>query len=199
MNKSFCPLGDHLQHYWNRLNPIEKKMQLDEEALYSLTPQIIAKEITELIEGNIVVDAFCGAGGLTIATALYGKEVIAIDLDAKRLEMAKYNAKLFNCHKSIKFIQGDYLALIKEISCDSIILDPPWGGVDYNRVDEFKLKHFNPNGKMIIDLALKYADTVVMRLPKNFDFYEIQPYNCLHLQENIFNDRLLHYCVKLQK
>ena len=47
MTSELCPFGNSLQHYWDRLSPKERNMSLDEEALYSLTPQVIAAEIAK--------------------------------------------------------------------------------------------------------------------------------------------------------
>jgi len=42
-----CPLGPHLQHYWDRLSYREKKMEFDEEALFSLALESVALNIAE--------------------------------------------------------------------------------------------------------------------------------------------------------
>ncbi len=196
MNTDLCPFGSRLQHYWERLSPKERLMSLDEEALYSLALLEVAKEIAKATPGNSVADAFCGAGGLSIAMALQGKHVVSIDSSAERLEMARENASLFNVDASIEFITGDCVEILPTIDTDTVLLDPPWGGTDYSQAQEFPLSNFRPNGCILLDLTLSIFANVVMRLPKNFAFSELARFDRLYkLQENRFQGQLLHYCI----
>ena len=52
-------------------------MSLDEEALYSIAPQVIGEQIVSHIKVKSVLDAFCGAGGLSIALAKAGKDAVS--------------------------------------------------------------------------------------------------------------------------
>ncbi|NMC63731.1 MAG: hypothetical protein GYA55_11265 [SAR324 cluster bacterium] len=64
-----------------------------------------ALKVANIVPGVCVVDAFCGGGGTAIVFAPAGKKkVIAIDLDAEGLEMAKYNACIFGVEKNIFFL-----------------------------------------------------------------------------------------------
>ena len=190
-----CPLGPHLQHYWDRLSDIEKRMKLDEEGLFSLTLEQTALEIAEKTKGDLVVDAFCGAGGSSIGFARAGKNVIAVDDHPGRLEMAKYNASLFGVLDKIQFVLGNCMQAVPASRPDSIFLDPPWGGTDYNQAEKFRLSDFEPDGRDLLTLAFSVTDSVVMRLPKNFDLKELdyleRPFE---LMSNELNGKLLHYC-----
>jgi len=42
---------------------------LDEEGWYSITPEAIATQIAERCRCDVILDAFCGVGGNTIAFA----------------------------------------------------------------------------------------------------------------------------------
>ena len=195
-SKDDCPLGPGLQHYWDRLSDTEKKMELDEEGLFSLALQPVALEIAHKTPGNIVADAFCGAGGMAIGFARAGKKVIAIDTDVSRLGMAERNAMLFGVQDKIRFLDGDALTVLPLEKTDTVFLDPPWGGTDYNEKGKFGLSDFEPDGKRLLDLSFSVTDSVVMRLPKNFDLSELESLDRHYdLQENIFNGQLLHYCV----
>jgi hypothetical protein len=46
-----CPLGPHLQHYWDCLSDTEKRMEFDEEGLFSLALQPAAMEIRRKTPG----------------------------------------------------------------------------------------------------------------------------------------------------
>jgi len=191
-----CPLGNHLQHYWDRLSREERKMEFDEEGLFSLTPQKVALEIADNIAGNIIVDAFCGVGGSAIGFALKGKSVIAIDNSSDRLSMAKNNSEIFGVSSLIEFVEGDCMQILPTLKPDSIFLDPPWGGTDYGNITEFKLSNFEPDGKSLLDISFSITNSVVMRLPKNFALDELNQFNKKYeLQKNFLDGQFLHYCV----
>jgi len=190
-----CPLGPHLQHYWDRLTDREKRMELDEEGLFSLALESVALEIAEKARGDFIVDAFCGIGGSAIGFARTGKNVIAIDASKSRLEMAKHNASLFDVSEKIHFLHGDCMKLLPSIKPDTIFLDPPWGGIDYNQTEKFFLENFEPDGSQLLNLAFSVTDSVVLRLPKNFDLKELDSFGRTYeLQGNMFDGKLLHYC-----
>ncbi|GJM16038.1 MAG: hypothetical protein DHS20C13_13650 [Thermodesulfobacteriota bacterium] len=171
-------------------------MKLDEEGLYSLALESVALEIAERTPGDLILDAFCGLGGSAIGFARAGKSVVSIEKDQSRLEMAKYNASLFEVSDRIEFINGDSLELLTTLKADTIFLDPPWGGVDYNKREKFQLTDFEPDGTILLKLAFSITDSVVIRLPKNFDFSELQSFGRNYeLEDNTLDKKLLHYCV----
>lgn len=57
--------------------------------------------------------------------------VIAIDIDAKKIEMARHNAEIYGVADRIEFIVGDFLQLSDSLRADVVFLSPPWGGPDY--------------------------------------------------------------------
>jgi trimethylguanosine synthase len=83
-------------------------IQLDQEGWFSVTPEAIANHIakrvaTQIIPrdsngGMIVLDAFCGCGGNTIAFARRPEVslVICVDTDLNKLQMAARNASIYN-------------------------------------------------------------------------------------------------------
>ncbi len=195
-SKDICPLGKQYQHYWDRLSVKEREMQFDEEGLFSLAPQKVALEIAQNTPGSTVVDAFCGVGGSAIGFAISGKNVIAIDSDAARSEMAKYNADIFGVSSNIEFIEGNCLEILPTLKPDSIFLDPPWGGTDYGKHKHFTFSNFEPHGINLLEISFSITDTVVIRLPKNFDFNELKKIDREYeLEENILEGQLLHYCI----
>lgn len=61
--------------------------------------------------------------------------VIAIDIDPKKIEMAKHNAKIYGVSHRIEFIVGDFLMLVNSFKANVIFLSPPWGGPEYFKVN----------------------------------------------------------------
>ena len=193
-NFDICPFGPSLQHYWDRLSPLERRMKLDREALYSLALQSVMVRPAAWFRGEVIVDLFCGAGGSTIALAREGKSVIAIDHSESRLAMARENAKLFSVADRIKFVAGDALTLIESVPAKSLYLDPPWGGVDYSKKERFSLSDFSPSGENLLERALnsRHFHEVVIRLPKNFEVEELTRWGTWRIDDDFFNNKLLH-------
>ena len=186
-----------LEKYWNRLTPEEQEMRFDEESLYSLCPQSVAFQICDNIHSSHIVDAFCGAGGMAIAFALKHRHVSAVDINNKRIAHSKYNAKLFNVADRIDFIEGNILTTLSKLKNTAVVFDPAWGGPDYCHLEKFTLSNFTPKGERLIYLAKALCfKEVIFRVPKNFDFSSLKTTNLKwNIQENFFNDILLHYTI----
>jgi hypothetical protein len=57
---------------------------------------------------SVIVDAFAGVGGNAIQFALTCDRVIAVELCAQRLDLAKHNAEVYGVAHKIEFICGDF-------------------------------------------------------------------------------------------
>jgi trimethylguanosine synthase len=87
---------------------------------------------------SILVDAFAGAGGNTIAFARTGKwkRVYAIEKNPAVLQCAKHNAQVYGVADKITWFEGDCFSILKnqlkELAPYSIIFaSPPWGGMSF--------------------------------------------------------------------
>ena len=134
--------------YWAQrrrlFSRFDKGIQLDSEGWYSVTPEIIADHVAhrvaEIAEspafsrpetdpGIVILDAFCGCGGNSIA---FGKipsrlisKVVCVDMDRSRLLKAAHNAAIYD-------IPRDKLVFVE---CNSI----------------FILQHCYKNGEFVLD------------------------------------------------
>ena len=95
---------------------------------------------------SVVLDAFCGAGGNTIAFARSGRwrRVYAIEKDPATLQCAIQNARVYGVQDRITWFEGDCFELLGLEKTDSskvvevlkavienygvIFASPPWGG-----------------------------------------------------------------------
>ncbi len=143
---------------------------LDEEGRYSLTPELLAKEHAEMLaEHAVVIDAFCGCGGDAIAFAEAGMEVHAVELDPARLELAHQNAEARGVGEQIIFHRGraqDVVpGLVESHPAAAVYLDPPWGGVDWDR------EHQVFDRLVPADLmpAIECASQVLLKAPRALD------------------------------
>lgn len=142
----------------------DQGIRTDDEGLVGATPEALARQIARGARG-IVLDGTCGVGSLPIA---YAREpgvtrVIAIDLDANRLAMAAHNARVYGVAHRIEFVHGDVTRL--PLEADLLVLDPPWGGRDYDR-ERVTLDALGLNVRAVL---ARFEGPVVLKLPRSFD------------------------------
>lgn len=176
MSNNECPFGSHLQKYWDRryffFSKHDEGIELDEEGLYSVKPEEEMLKVANEVNSAVILDAFCGLGGASIAFARCGKKVITYDTSLERLAMAKNNAEVYGVKDKIEFIHGDVLEDIESIDAGAIYLDPPWGGPDYIN-NGFTLSSFLPDGNILLGKGLnKYAE-VSISVPIHFHIEDV--------------------------
>jgi trimethylguanosine synthase len=142
----------------------------DEEGLYSLTPEDLAMAMVEGLSGTCM-DGTCGIGGLTIALARQPQvgTVLAIDNHRGRLEMARHNSSLYEGHRKIRFLQGRVEEALEKVSPDWLVLDPPWGGPDYDP-RRMGIEDLGLDLRQVLALA---PERVLLKLPRSFDVSQL--------------------------
>jgi len=139
--------------------------RLDEEGRRSLTPEALALELGRRARGLRVVDACAGAGGNAIGFARAGCTVTAIELDARRLALARHNARLYGVQDRIRFVHGDAREVLASVAAELLFVDPPWGArYDKRRVLAAEL----PPLAELLAHAPRFA-TSWLKLPPSFD------------------------------
>ncbi|MBX3271750.1 MAG: methyltransferase [Sandaracinaceae bacterium] len=145
----------------------DREVALDDEARVGLTPEALALAIAARAAG-VVLDGTCGAGGLAIALARTASvaRVIAVDRDAARLEVTRHYAARYGVAERIELVHGDVLEVLRARRADVLVLDPPWGGRDYDRARV-------PLDALGLDVATaleRFGDGhVLLKLPRSFD------------------------------
>lgn len=144
-------------------------VRVDVEGRYSLTPEALALQLGARARGLHVVDAGCGVGGNAIGFARGGATVTAIELDERRLELARHNAGVYGVAEQIRFIRGDATRVVPELDADVLFVDPPWG-TDWNRVgtglDDLPLL------AALLPLAAAF-DALWIKVPPSFDTHAL--------------------------
>ena len=100
-----------------------------------------AKNFAELTGNEIVIDAYCGTGTISLFLAKSAKKVFGIELEKSAIDDAKKNA-LENKISNAEFIVGDAVKIIpelyaKKIFADVVIVDPPRAGCDKKVLETF--------------------------------------------------------------
>lgn len=144
-------------------------VRYDDEGLYSATPEALADVIAAEAVGA-VLDGTAGIGALSIALARAPgvTSVVAVDRDASRLSLARHNAGVYGVAERIVFRADDAWSVAMEGRFDTIVLDPPWGGRDYDREDL-------PIAALGMDLAPFFAlpARLLLKLPKSARVHEL--------------------------
>lgn len=188
-----------LLKFWKKrymlFSKFEKGIKLDEESWYSVTPEIISTHIAERCSCYLIVDPFCGAGSNVIQFAKTCELVIAIDIDPKKIEIARHNAELYGVADRIQFIIGDFFALAPTLKADVVFLSPPWGGPDLMNLEEYKLSYIMPEKggiKHMMSLTRQISSNIALHLPKNsniFDCIQSAEDSFIEVQQNMLNSR----------
>lgn len=67
------------------------------------------------------------------------ENVIANDIDNKKIKLSKNNLQVYNTGRNVIFFNQDYLKLNLSMKIDAILLCPPWGGCNYKDKSYFDL------------------------------------------------------------
>ncbi|XP_064549434.1 trimethylguanosine synthase [Drosophila montana] len=170
-----------LRKYWFRrfslFSRFDQGILLDRESWFSVTPEKIAKQTARRLASDVVVDAFCGCGGNAIQFANTCSRVIAIDIDANKLAMAKQNARIYGVSHKIEFIHADFLQFARatRLRPDVVFLSPPWGGPDYLKQATFDIEqHLLPLGATrLMQHARRLTDNIGFFLPRNSNIQQV--------------------------
>ncbi|NXO73927.1 TGS1 synthase, partial [Phainopepla nitens] len=189
--------------YWAQryrlFSRFDEGIKLDREGWFSVTPEKIAEHIavrvSQSFNCDIIVDAFCGVGGNAIQFALTSKSVIAIDIDAEKLRLARHNAEVYGVAERIHFLRGDYMALAAGLRADVVFLSPPWGGPDYAAAEIFDIQTMIcPDGYPSRALSKKITNNIVYFLPRNADINQVAslagPGGKVEIEQNFLNNKL---------
>ncbi|XP_045517367.1 trimethylguanosine synthase [Pieris brassicae] len=162
-----------MMKYWKKRHSLfhrfDEGIKLDRESWFSVTPENVASHIANKYSYDVVLDAFCGAGGNTIQFAHTTKKVIAIDIDPNKIEMARHNAEVYGVSHKIEFIVGDFFELAPSLSADMVFLSPPWGGPNYSDNSKYDIETMllpKPASELM-RVARDISPNVTLYLPRN--------------------------------
>jgi len=163
----------HISKYWAQryrlFSLYDEGVKLDHESWYSVTPEKIAQHIAERCRCDVIVDGFCGVGGNAIQFAFTCERVIAIDIDPRKIELARINAAVYGVQDRIEFIVGDFFQVLPSLKADVVFLSPPWGGPEYLAQDTFDLKDCGGcvDGYQVFKTAKTVTDNIAYFVPRN--------------------------------
>lgn len=172
-------------------------IKLDRESWFSVTPEKVAIYTAMRCQCDVIVDAFCGAGGNTIQFAKTCQRVIAIDVDEKKIEMAKHNASIYGVADRIEFIVGDYFKLASTLKADVVFLSPPWGGPTYLKEEIYDIeKSLLPlPGSELMAYTRQITQNIAIYLPRNTNTFQLAklagPGNSVEIEQGFLDRKLI--------
>lgn len=172
-------------------------IKLDRESWFSVTPEKVAIYTAQRCACDVIIDAFCGAGGNTIQFAKTCQRVIAIDIDEKKIEMAKHNAGIYGVADRIEFIVGDYFKLASSLKADVVFLSPPWGGPQYLKEDVYDIeKSLLPlPATDIMAYTRQITSNIAIYLPRNTNTFQLAklagPGNSVEVEQGFLDRKLI--------
>jgi predicted RNA methylase len=157
------------------------KILIDSVGKYSISlpdkTQIITNLIGKYMGTNdiTITDAMACVGGDTLTFSKTFKSVNACEIDKTRFDYLKHNMELFDC-KNINYINDNYLNIYQKLTQDVIYIDPPWGGPEYKKKKEIKIKFGDKKLEDICDeiVEKKLCKLLVLKLPYNYDLTDLK-------------------------
>ena len=204
---------DERQQRLDHLFPSVKdrtKLQIDEEAAYSVSNETSAAKVAHIAKklaahsggreaADLVIDATACVGGNALAFARCFRQVVAIEIDASKVEFLKENIahvrseeqrNAFVQHKladDFRVVHGDCLCELPR-ALDAmhagravVFVDPPWGGRHYasaagggNSAEASTASvHLKGSGNLaeLVKICAKHerVDVLLLKLPSHFD------------------------------
>ncbi|MEJ8568008.1 methyltransferase domain-containing protein [Elongatibacter sediminis] len=178
-NRNTCPFGPQYQIYWDMRHALFSRFdqaQVDATGLYTMVPENHAMDMARRAGGGATLDLCSGIGAMSIAFARCGQQVTAVEIDPRRVAMARHNARLYEVADRIDFRAADATAesTLAALPDDihTLFMDPPWGAGpgDYLKRPVTRLADLELAGLNLVDLTRRLPGREVMlRLPPNFD------------------------------
>jgi len=161
-----------------------QRLQLDNEARYSLTEstlaQIQAAIIADCVKSaghvpaqTIITDGTASIGGNVFEFVKFFMGVHAVELHEKRSHMLAHNVDVLDMKHKVLVWCGDITCVEAASGCfrhDVLFLDPPWTGIGYKNTPKLSLFL---TGKSLMQVCNEWADNtmlIALKLPLNFDF-----------------------------
>jgi 16S rRNA G966 N2-methylase RsmD len=183
-----------------RFIPTEKRkqLQLDEEALYSVTDQYTADKISKDIlkkfpKVKIITDATACIGGNTFSFSKFFEKVYALEIDPVRYEFLKQNMEILEV-KNTETYFGNLMEVVPNLMQDMVFLDPPWGGPTYKSQKKVDLYLSDIELSFVCTRLIDYTKYIALKVPTNFNIesFEEKTKNVLTLVHKNIELRKMH-------
>lgn len=194
----------------------DRGVQLDDESWWSVTPEQIALHHAQRCACDVIADACCGVGGNAIQFARTCSQVLAFDIDASRLRMARHNAAVYDDDLPLRYSDKlqlqccDFVQFVTSVRpgfVDVVFLDLPWGGPQYLKKPVYDLDTMQietvldgrrvqmPVSQLFQLVAERVTRNIALFAPRNCDSQQLVALarftdGRVELEQNLLNRKL---------
>lgn len=145
----------------------DEGVEVSNEALHQGIPEIYAEFISRRFRCCKVIDAYCGAGSLTVQLAKHN-QVAALDTCSDNIAATHHNAGVYQVSDRVRFYRGDIFMYSNKLTADVVFLAPHWTFSEC-----FEIIQLGSPIEELLEAASKAAPSVVLYLPVNYDPVEL--------------------------
>jgi|EP00945_MAST-04E_sp_MAST-4E-sp1_P003743 predicted RNA methylase len=178
--------GGRLKHLFPKISPeIRSKLKLDATAMFSVTDEVSADQMTKIIlknnfvKGTAIVDATACVGGNLLSFSKALKHCVGIEIDEGRYRMLSHNMNLLRKTRKgkVEVHREDCVSFISKGSNPVlqkphvVFFDPPWGGLNYKSNANSKLFLGSKPIEDVVETCFSNQKCafVALKAPFNFD------------------------------
>ena len=146
-----------------------------------------AIELGDIKKDDIVLDAYCGIGTITLELAEKAKKVIGVEINKESIKQANENSKRNNID-NVEFYAEDAAKYMKKMlkqkqHFDVVVVDPPRNGLDNNFI--YSLIKLLPDKIIYISCNPKTQKDDIKKLSRYYKIDTIQPVDMFPLTEHV--------------
>lgn len=174
--------NENINDMFPSLSDVDKgELMINKTGLYSMTKPEAAEKILEVLREYIdtdkctIVNATCGIGGDLINMCKHFKKTYGYEISNMQFTILENNVKVYGFDDSVELFNDDYTKHINREHCDVVMIDPPWGGLNYK---ELKFNDTTLGPYTMDEIITKIFDgsetsLIVLKLPKNQDMRKL--------------------------
>ena len=153
---------------------IRKRLQVDDVALYSVTPAWMSIKINSVLrniipKGAIITDATACVGGDTMRFCKWFRFVNAVEVNSERARMLLHNVTTMGLSKMVNVVNQNYANCYNTFEQDVVYVDAPWGGPEYKHRHSINLfLNDIPLAKVCL-LVWPRTTVIALKVPTNFN------------------------------
>jgi 23S rRNA (uracil1939-C5)-methyltransferase len=163
-NKTYTLRGQDFLNENNLIMTTKSFMQVNFKV-----QDLVFEEIRKHILGKSIIDAYSGIGSISYNVLDNNKKLTLIDNNPENIKLAK---EIFK-DKEVNLLLGNAEDLIDELTCDTLLVDPPRQGLDKKFVNSLLNKKIKRIIYMSCNLQSLIRDTKL--LANKYEIKEITP------------------------
>jgi predicted RNA methylase len=171
-----------------------KRIQYTKESIYSITTPFHTDAVIEVLRSMVVpnpknpeqrpwlpkelnqmvvTDATSNCGGFILNLAQNFKTINAVEIDKMTFDVLMNNINVYNIINVVPY-NTDYIKIKDKLNQDIVLIDPPWGGVNYKEESNLQLQLSGIDISIIVNSLRSRVFLIVLKAPLNFNLDEFK-------------------------